>query len=300
MDAVNNNFDEARNQTLSARTSFWAGHLWTISFSIFIIVLLIGGFLGRDESYLSPTDGMGYALGIIGGSLMLLLMFYPLRKSWRVMQGWGPIKYWFQLHMLFGVLGPVLILFHSNFRLGSTNSNLALFSMLIVAGSGLIGRYLYAKIHFGLYGQKATLKDLRKDIKITRGNLGSHISLSPRIVKLIKHHEKFMISKRNLFMHFILLPYIYLTSKLARLNIYRALTNDLKKQANKNNWEKDMLGDFVREGKMYLRDYFICLTKISHLTLYARLFSLWHVLHLPLFIMLVITGIIHVLAVHMY
>ena len=146
MDAVNNHFDESRTQSLRARASYWTGKLWTISFSIFITVLLISGFLGRDESYLSPTDGMGYALGIIGGSLMLLLLFYPLRKSWRVMQNWGPIKYWFQLHMLFGVLGPVLVLFHSNFSLGSTNSNLALFSMLIVAGSGLIGRYLCVKI----------------------------------------------------------------------------------------------------------------------------------------------------------
>ena len=300
MDAVNSDFDNSRALTLRARASMWAGKLWTISFTIFIIALLVGGYIGRDESYLSPTDGMGYALGIIGGSLMLLLLFYPLRKSWRVMQGWGPIKYWFQIHMLFGVLGPVLILFHSNFSLGSTNSNLALFSMLIVAGSGLIGRYLYAKIHFGLYGQKATLKDLRKDIKITRGNLGSHISLSPRIVKLIKHHEKFMIKKRNLLAHFLMLPYIYLSSKIARFHIKSSLIGDLKKQANKNNWEKDMLNDFVHEAKVYLGDYFVCLTKISHLTLYARLFSLWHILHLPLFIMLVITGIIHVLAVHMY
>ena len=300
MDAVNNQFDHSSAQTTRASGSFWASKLWTISFTIFITALLIGGYLGRDESYLSPADGTGYALGIIGGSMMLLLLFYPLRKSWRAMQGWGPIKYWFQIHMLFGVLGPVLILFHSNFSLGSTNSNLALFCMLIVAGSGLIGRYLYAKIHFGLYGQKATLKELREDIKITRGNLGSHISLSPRIIKRIKHHEKFMIKKRNLLVHFLELPLIYLSSKIARIIIKTSLVNDLRKQAKKSNWEKDMLRDFIHEAKTYLGDYFACLTKISHLTLYARLFSLWHILHLPLFIMLVVSGIIHVIAVHMY
>jgi hypothetical protein len=31
-----------------------------------------------------------------------------------------------------------------------------------------------------------------------------------------------------------------------------------------------------------------------------RLFALWHLLHMPLFIMLVATGIIHVIAVHLY
>ena len=33
---------------------------------------------------------------------------------------------------------------------------------------------------------------------------------------------------------------------------------------------------------------------------YERLFSLWHVLHLPLFFMLVISGLVHVIAVHVY
>jgi hypothetical protein len=31
-----------------------------------------------------------------------------------------------------------------------------------------------------------------------------------------------------------------------------------------------------------------------------RLFAAWHVLHLPLFVMLVIVGIVHVIAVHVY
>ena len=216
------------------------------------------------------------------------------------MSGWGPIKYWFQFHMIFGVVGPVMIMYHSNFSLGSTNSNLALFSMLIVAGSGLIGRYLYSKIHYGLYGHKATLKELRQDIRITRGNLGSHISLSSGLVKSIKRHEKFMIKSRNFLVHFVTLPYIYLHSKLMRAFITHRLICDLKKQARKNNWDRAMLADFIHEAKVYLRDYFSCLVKITHLSLYARLFSLWHVLHMPLFIMLVISGIVHVIAVHMY
>ncbi|MCU7938697.1 MAG: hypothetical protein KZQ64_14960 [gamma proteobacterium symbiont of Bathyaustriella thionipta] len=33
---------------------------------------------------------------------------------------------------------------------------------------------------------------------------------------------------------------------------------------------------------------------------FGRLFHLWHLLHMPLFFMLIITGIVHVIAVHMY
>lgn len=298
MDATNTQFKtETQPEFLNQEQK---SKLWTISTTLFVIVLLVAGYLLRDNSNLSPADGTGYWLGIVGGSMMLLLMLYPLRKSWRAMSILGSVKFWFQTHMILGIAGPILILFHSNFKLGSTNSNLALFCMLAVASSGLIGRYLYAKVHFGLYGHKATLKELRTDIKITRGNLGSHISLSPVIVEAIKRHEKFMIKQRNFLVHLLTLPYIYLYSKMMRARIRRQLIRDLKKQARKNNWDRRMLHDFVNEARQYLGDYFTCLVKITHLSLYERLFSLWHVLHMPLFIMLVLTGIIHVVYVHMY
>jgi len=33
---------------------------------------------------------------------------------------------------------------------------------------------------------------------------------------------------------------------------------------------------------------------------YERLFSLWHVLHVPFVYMLVVSAVVHVIAVHMY
>jgi hypothetical protein len=38
----------------------------------------------------------------------------------------------------------------------------------------------------------------------------------------------------------------------------------------------------------------------SEYRLYAQLFSLWHVLHIPLFFMLLIAGVAHVIAVNVY
>jgi len=40
--------------------------------------------------------------------------------------------------------------------------------------------------------------------------------------------------------------------------------------------------------------------KIAEFHFYERLFSLWHHLHFPLFLMLIVSGIVHVIAVHMY
>ena len=40
--------------------------------------------------------------------------------------------------------------------------------------------------------------------------------------------------------------------------------------------------------------------KIAEFHFYERLFSIWHLLHFPLFLMLVVSGIVHVIAVHAY
>ena len=42
------------------------------------------------------------------------------------------------------------------------------------------------------------------------------------------------------------------------------------------------------------------MTRVAQFSLYERLFSLWHVFHLPFFFMLVLSACVHVLAVHMY
>ena len=40
--------------------------------------------------------------------------------------------------------------------------------------------------------------------------------------------------------------------------------------------------------------------RMAEFQMYARLFSLWHVLHIPLFFMLLIAGVVHVIAINVY
>ena len=131
-------------------------------FTIAVLAALYFGWLQRDSNYLSAEAGTGYILGIVGGSLMIILLLYPLSKRITLLTRLIPIRYWFGIHMFLGTVGPILILFHSNFQMGSINSSIALVSMLLVAGSGVIGRYIYTAIHHGLYGAALTLKELKQ------------------------------------------------------------------------------------------------------------------------------------------
>jgi len=104
-----------------------------VAFAVALAAALVAGWMNRDEEYLVPGSGIGYWLGIAGASMMLLLLLYPLRKRLRAGRVIGSVAFWFRLHMIFGLVGPTLVVFHSNFKFGSFNSNVAMAAMLIAA-----------------------------------------------------------------------------------------------------------------------------------------------------------------------
>ena len=266
--------------------------------SVFVVIFL--GWKNKEYSNLTPESGAGYWLGIIGGTLMLVLLLYPLRKKVRFLNIFGKIKYWFKLHMLFGVLGPVAILFHANFSLGSTNSNVAFFSMVIVASSGLVGRYFYAKIHHGLYGRKANLKELRESLKESKSKLGNHFTLTKEIVSKIKSSERLLLRSRNIIVATLLWPLIFIRTQLTKRSLRKSLNKTFLKASGERGWDKKMARSLSREANNEIQPYIDGLYKMYGFRIFENLFSLWHLFHLPLFFALVITGIVHVIVVHSY
>jgi hypothetical protein len=152
------------------------------------LVLIIGIQLPVAH-YLSPKSGLGYAIGIVGGSLILAQLLYAVRKRVRSLRWLGSVPGWFQTHMMMGIIGPVCILIHCGFSLGATNSNIALFSMLTVAGSGIFGRYFYSKIHHGLYGRKASLSELQERASELQER-STKLLMMPELAKLVEDEEQ--------------------------------------------------------------------------------------------------------------
>lgn len=269
-------------------------------FYLSIFILIYAGWKNKEFSNITAESGTGYWLGIIGGSLMLILLLYPLRKKVRFLNMFGKIKYWFKLHMLLGVLGPVAILFHANFSLGSTNSNVAFFSMVIVASSGLIGRYLYAKIHHGLYGKKANLKELRETLKESKNNLGSHFKLTTDVVSKIKFSERLLLRNRNIVWATLAWPIIFIRTAWTKRSLRKLLRKAYSAAGDAKGWNETMIRSLSRDANNEIQPYIDGLYNMYGFRVFESLFSLWHFLHLPLFFMLVFTGILHVVVVHSY
>ncbi|HED17375.1 MAG TPA: pyridine nucleotide-disulfide oxidoreductase [Gammaproteobacteria bacterium] len=254
-------------------------------------ILLLAGWLNRHSSNLTAETGTGYWLGIIGGVLMLLLLTYPMRKHMKAMRRLGNIKHWFRAHMIFGVAGPVLILFHSTFSLGSLNSNLALFSMLAVAISGLIGRFLYSRIHMGLYGQRATLPLLRQELAHDRLALAK-LDPDKAIANSLANLEQSVIKERSLPVTLLKMPLVNIHISLTRYRIRKKLDRAVNAQGYSRSVR--------RQYRIILKEYTCAMRRAVHLSAYERFFSLWHILHMPMYMLLIAAGITHVIAVHLY
>ena len=159
-------------------------------------LVLIAGIQLPVAHYLSPKSGLGYAIGIVGGTLILAQLLYAVRKRVRSLRWLGSVPGWFQTHMMMGIIGPVCILIHCGFSLGATNSNIALFCMLTVAGSGIFGRYFYSKIHHGLYGRKATLSELQERAAELRER-STKLLMMPELANLVENEEQRLLCRRK-------------------------------------------------------------------------------------------------------
>ena len=273
-----------------------SGFLVLVAYS-FVSFLIFAGWQQRPEWPLTAESGTGYTLGIIGGSLMLLLMLYPLRKHLRFMRRMGPTKYWFRIHMLFGVLGPVCILFHSGFQLGSLNSNVALFCMLIVASSGLVGRYFYTRIHNGLYGRKASLRELQQHSRLIGESLVEKLKTTPWILKRIQHFEmRVSMQSRSLIGSLWTLLSLGIRTWLLYLLFISA--SDAKRYSLKKDYT--VKRRYRVQLNRHIGAHLASIRKVAEFRFYERFFAIWHVVHYPLFLMLGVSGIVHVIAVHMY
>jgi len=271
------------------------------SFFACVALVLLVAWNNRNEGYLTAESGVGYALGIAGVAAMLLLLSYSARKRVRLLHRLGSTGTWFRAHMLLGTLGPVLIVLHSNFQLGSTNSRVALFSMLLVAGSGFVGRYIYTKIHHGLDGQRATLSELRAMMQHSIDHFAVVFSFSPPLQRGLDSLSASVMRKpRSLPIEALRVLTIAVRTRWMHLVLVLRSMVLLRAEAKRAGWTREERRAHRAAARRVVAEYMNSVRRAAQFAFYERLFALWHLFHVPLFFMLLIAATVHVVAVHMY
>ncbi len=287
---------------------------WLIFIGIVGVITFGGYFVVYPQTLYKPGEELfdfGYNLGLAGGLMMLTLLLYPLRKRWKLMDKVGPLPVWFRWHMVLGILGPLTIIFHSTYHVyipfihptGSINAAVAMYCMLLVSGSGTFGRFFYTKIHHGLYGRQTTVNELRSEMEQT-GDVKSLFNFAPSVEKALEEFrakaEKYSKGTGYGFLNFIKVGFE--ASSLSR-SLSKEVHQIMHAQARENNFNAQQLASMETMYKDYHEKIIVYLRAVrdaAQFRTYERLFSWWHIFHIPLVYMMVFSAIYHVYAVHAY
>jgi hypothetical protein len=255
---------------------------------IWISVFTLAGlaWMVHEGDYYTARSDLGYYMGLVGALMMLILLTYPLRKRIKWMSNWGATKHWFKFHMVLGIVGPTLVIFHCAFRLSSINAAVALFSMALVALSGIVGRFVYRHIHQGLYGRRVTLKEVKKEVTELHEKIAA-LPQSQVVMREVYAFEQYALKKEKSLLaavwKFFAMPFVRYQSAKKCMHTLSVLD-----------------GNGTKPVGLLVANYLDEVERVSKFHTYEKIFSLWHVLHIPLVYLLVATAIFHVLAVHMY
>ncbi len=256
--------------------------------------------VARSGRFTAGSD-LGYWIGVAGGVSMLLLFLYPLRKRWRRLRDLGTTRFWFALHMMLGILGPVLIVVHSTLRFGSLNATVAFGSMALVAVSGIMGRFLYSRIHHGLYGRRATLAELRAQAGLDAEAVRSKLAFVPAVEARLEEYARLATATgKDALNHPLRFMALGWHAKIARRKCTAEAIEALRRCAAAEGWPRQKLERRIRSRKALIAAHLRAVQRVAQFGVFERLFSWWHVLHVPLVYTMVLAAVAHVVAVHMY
>jgi hypothetical protein len=157
--------------------------------------------------------------------------------------------------------------------------------MLVVAGSGIVGRFIYTRIHHELRGRKLAAIELRAALADSLASIQGGQTLPAQAREILDAYEAHAQRvPRGFFNRALKFLFIGLRRHVASLRIRRRLRGHPGS------------GRITRQINGYLEG----LQRVAQFAIYERLFSLWHLLHIPVVVLLILSVVFHVIAVHMY
>jgi hypothetical protein len=237
------------------------------------------------HSQLKPSGTLGRALGIAGTVMLLLVYLYPLRKKWKWLSRKGKTKNWLDYHILMGLAAPVLITFHSAFKLRGV-AGLAYWSMIAVVVSGIVGRYLYSRIPRKLGAVEMSLEEMQR----LRAELTAQIE-AQNVLSREELNRLLVLPSTDEVQR---LPLLKALGLVIALDIRRWIAiRRLRRGASahvKNHRDLRAILAVVRKQAALSKD-------VLFLSKMRQLFHLWHVVHRPFSYALAVLAVLHVVVV---
>ncbi len=248
------------------------------------------------HTLLRPSGPLGLRLGILGGVLFLGVYLYPLRKRWRWLRQFGNTRHWLDFHVLLGVVGPLLINFHSSLKFHGL-AGMAFWIMWTVVASGFVGRYFYGQIPRHLDAAEMSLKDMEKIAaelgrQIESQRLLSAADLAPLFrLPAIEEIQSMPVGRALARMVAIDVARPWVVSRLRRKSMggLGKLISLGGVLPGVNRQVEEVIAAARRQSRLS--------TKILFLDRTRQVFHLWHVVHRPFSYSFLALVVIHVVVV---
>ncbi len=230
----------------------------------------------------SPTGLVGHGFGIVGTALIVVgVVGYMARKRVSFLSRLGALKHWLQVHIFLCTLGPFLVLLHTTFKFGGLVS-IAFWSMAIVVASGVFGRYVYVRIPKTINGNFLGLEAVRQRI----GELTEAIASRTRLPA--GELEGVLVPAGDLPSSSSLVTALSqaMLDDLRQRRHLRGVRRYLRTRKVPRDLHAPVLGlareqRRLRQQALFLRPF-------------QRMFRYWHVVHLPLALVMFVVLCVHV------
>jgi len=117
---------------------------------------------------LRSSGKMGLPIGIWASALFVLNLGYLVRKRLIHVKFFGPLRMWMDAHVLTGLIGGGLVVFHSAMAPSSTLGTLALLAMTITVLTGIVGRTIYVRVPRSVEGRELELEQVQEELDVCR------------------------------------------------------------------------------------------------------------------------------------
>ncbi len=239
----------------------------------------------HHEQYreLRPAGGRGLVFGYIGSAMMILMLSYSIRKRSKLLGKKISLRSWLKLHIYLGVCGPLFIVLHSSFKVQGLIA-VAFWSMVAVAISGYLGRYLYLQIPRNQAGDELSLSEIDKQMLQSTLTLQEKFNLAPEQLAQIDALAKRDVATGR---SFIGLLFSTLISDLTRPFTARKLAGELKRKVRVADKTAKSIVVLALERAALAR-------RIEMLDRTREVFHYWHVIHKPFAIIMYLIMGIHI------
>lgn len=261
-----------------------------------VSLIAIGALAWRGHSYyltplverprrpefwsLKPGGSLGHLLGMLGSALLVVMMLYSLRKRAASLRRAGSLAGWLDFHIYCGIVGPLLVVLHSSFKVQGLVA-LSFWSMIAVALSGFVGRYLYAQIPRRQNGVAMSAQEVQaRQDELVRHLRADHHLAEDQIDSLAGVADRGAGSARSLAGLLLAMPFAEIALRLRLWRFrrrYRHLPGDLY---------ADLSRTLVQHALLRRR---LRLWQATH-----RLFQYWHVVHKPFAIVMYLFMVVHI------